>query len=173
MTRTENKAILIGLGCYLLFVVWQVVQFVAQICAAPDENVHQYLLLTYIVPLVLFLPLMGIPALLFVRNLRNKIGRVLPVVTMVMSGFMLVYVLYSTFVPDIPKYLIISKLGLLDSYLVVFLGAVKNGGLVFMAGCVALFIGSFLSFPPKKRRLDPVSEQIGQDGCVYLEETEG
>ena len=73
-----------------------------------------------------------------------------------MSALLLAYVLVSTLIPTIPQYLLISKLGLLDSYLLAFFNFFECGGLLLAVGCSAIFVGGLLSL---RKQNSPSSER--------------
>ncbi|MGN0493338.1 MAG: hypothetical protein ACI4F7_06795, partial [Acutalibacteraceae bacterium] len=87
------------------------------------------------------------PVLLLIRNLKNKIGKILPIVSII--NCVILFCIIST--PAVPQYIIYSKLGLVNIYLTVIMGFLKNGGFLFIIGNLSLITGSILSLPKKER----------------------
>ena len=86
------------------------------------------------------------------KNLKNKTGTLLPIISIIINSTVLLWVLFLSFTPAIPQYLIYSKLGLIDTYFTVIMRFLESGGLLLVIGHVALIVGSFLSLPKKKKQ---------------------
>ena len=97
--------------------------------------------------------LMLAPVLLFIRNLKNKTGKALPIISVIINCIILSLRLFSLFTPAIPQYIIYNKLGLIDTYFVIFISFLSEGGFLFIFGCLSLIIGSVLSLKKAEKQL--------------------
>ena len=149
MKKGKNITLIIGIICIFTIAVWQLMQFVYHSFTVLTEKNIKYFLIGDISPIAIILLLMIFPVVLLVQNLKNKTGKVLPIVSIIVNCIALLWVLFFSFTPAIPQYLILSKLGIIDVFIVNFL---KSGSLLFVIGYAALIIGSFLSFPKNQKQ---------------------
>ena len=78
--------------------------------------------------------------------MKNKAGKVLPIISIILNGAVLFYNIAILFViPNIPQYLMTNDMGILNLYLTQLLSFLKNGALLSTAGYVLLLVGSALS----------------------------
>ena len=152
MKKGKNITLIIGIICIFTFTVWQLIQSVYHGFTGLAEKNIKYFLLGYILPIAIILLLMIFPVVLLVQNLKNKTGKVLPIVSIIVNCVALLWVLFFSFAPALPQYLILSKLGIIDTYLAFIVMFLKSGGLLFVFGYAALIIGSFLSFPKNQKQ---------------------
>ena len=96
--------------------------------------------------------LLIIPVSLLAKNLKTKARTLLPIISIIINSTVLLWVLFLSFTPAIPQYIIYSKLGLIDTYFTVIMRFLESGGLLLVIGHVALIVGSFLSLPKKKKQ---------------------
>lgn len=149
MKKGKNITLIIGIICIFTFTVWQLIQFVYQSFTVLTEENIKYFLIGYILPIAIIILLMIFPVVLLVQNLKNKTGKVLPIVSIIVNCIALLWALFFSLAPAIPQYLILSKMGIIDVFIVNFL---KSGVLLFVIGYAALIIGSFLSFPKNQKQ---------------------
>ena len=147
MKKGKNITLLIGVACVFVVAVWQVIEFVFNNLPIIKEDSFKSYIVLDISPIVIVFLLLVIPVVLLVQNLENKTGKVLPIVSIIVNCVALFGVLFLSFTPTIPEYLIYNKLEMKDLYFTVILRFLENGGLLFVIGYAALIIGSFLSFP--------------------------
>ena len=152
MKKGKNITLLIGIICNFTIAVWQLMQFIYHSLTVMTEKNIKYFLNGDILPIAIIFLLMIFPVVLLVHNLKSKTGKVLPIVSIIVNCVVLLWILLFSFTPDIPQYLIISKLGIIDTYLVLIVNFLKSGGLLFIIGYALLIIGSFLSLPKKKKQ---------------------
>lgn len=153
MKKAQNIVLLIGIICNLLYILLQLAGFVYQcFTILPQWGIDnlKYSIYNYFYPSLITIALMVLPAILLIRNLKNKTGKVLPIISAMMCGVVSLSILFSLLTPAIPQYLIYSKLGLINTYLTIILSFITNGGILVLAGFVLLIVGSVMSiFKPK------------------------
>ncbi len=152
MKKGENITLLIGIICNFTIAVWQLMQFIYHSLTVLTEKNIKYFLNGDILPVAIIFLLMIFPVVLLVQNLKNKTGKLIPIISIIINSTVLLWILFLSFTPAIPQYLIYSKLRLIDTYFIVILRFLENGGLLFVVGYAALIIGSFLSFPKNKKQ---------------------
>ena len=150
MKKAKNIVLLIGIICNLLYILLQIFKFVYHcITILPPINL-KYFIIGDFVPILITIAILILPVILLIRNLKNKTGKVLPIISAMMCGVVGLSILFSLLTPAIPQYLIYSKLGLIDTYLTIILSFITNGGILVLAGFVLLIVGSVMSiFKPK------------------------
>ena len=152
MKKGKNITLLIGIICNFTIAVLQLMQFIYHSLNVLTGKNIKYFLNGDIFPIAIIFLLMIFPIVLLIRNLKNKTGKALPIISITINCTVLLWLLYFSFTPAIPQYLIISKWGVIDTYLVLIVNFLKSGGLLFVIGYAALIIGSFLSFPKNKKQ---------------------
>ena len=152
MKKGKNITLIIGIICNFTIAVWQLMQFVYHSFTVLTEKNIKYFLNGDISPIAIILLLIIFPVVLLVQNLKNKTGKVLPIVSIIVNCVALLWVLFFWLTPAIPQYLILSKFGIIETYLVFIVNFLKSGGLLFVIGYAALIIGSFLSFPKNQKQ---------------------
>ncbi|MBE6750536.1 MAG: hypothetical protein E7560_05175 [Ruminococcaceae bacterium] len=140
MKNAKNICLLIGIVLNLVIIIRNIIFFVYSIIENPNPKPIQNTLI-----IVTSILLTAIPIVLFVRNLKNKSGKALPIICIIINAGYILDILYSVFIISVPQYLTISKVGLLDTYLTVIMNFITNGGILVVIGCVLLIIGSVLS----------------------------
>ena len=150
MKKAKNIVLLIGVILNFLFILLQIFKFVYHcITILPPINL-KYFIIGDFVPILITIAILILPVILLIRNLKNKTGKVLPIISAMMCGVVGLSILFSLLTPAIPQYLIYSKLGLIDTYLTIILSFITNGGILVLAGFVLLIVGSVMSiFKPK------------------------
>ena len=143
---------LVGIACVSAVVIWQVIKTIFHYFSILNEDGFKYFIAWDISPIVIMFLLLIIPVSLLAKNLKNKTGTLLPIISKIINSAVLLWVLFLSFTPAIPQYLIYSKLGLIDTYFTVIMRFLESGGLLLVIGHVALIVGSFLSLPKKKKQ---------------------
>ena len=152
MKKGKNITLLIGIACAFAYVLFWVIQATFYYGSIVDKLGYLRAITSYILSFVIAVALLVFPTVLLVRNLKNKTGKVLPIVSAIISCVALFGGLYFSVVRAIPHYLILNELELIVAYLQMIVNSLKNGGILFIIGYVLLIIGSFLSFPKKKKQ---------------------
>ena len=115
---------------------------------------------TYIINSVLISFLVGLlmvtlPIILLCVNTKGKYSKVFTIIVTIFSALSTIYLLINSYLTAVPEYLIYSKLGILDTYLVYLL---PGGGLLRSISILSLSmitIGAILSIKKEqKKRLD-------------------
>ena len=96
------------------------------------------------------------PALLLVNNLRGKVGKVLPIVTIVITVIVMALALISALPMPIPQYLMISALGLIDTYGVMLFHYLANGGLCYLLGGGCVIVGCIITLCDNKKKVEEI-----------------
>ena len=151
MKKGKNITLLVGIACVSAVVIWQVIKTIFHYFSILNEDGFKYFIAWDISPIVIMFLLLIIPVSLLAKNLKNKTGTLLPIISIIINSTVLLWVLFLSFTPAIPQYLIYSKLGLIDTYFTVIMRFLESGGLLLVIGHVALIVGSFLSLPKKKK----------------------
>jgi len=154
MKKAKNLSLLIGVACILTVVVWRLVKAVFHYFSVLNENGFNYFIAGDALPLAIVVLSLITPTVLLVRNPKNKTGRVLPIISIIINGAVLLVLLPLSLTSTIPQYLIYSKLGLINTYFTVIMSYFEGGGILFLIGYLALIIGSFLSLPKKKQTVN-------------------
>ena len=152
MKKGKNITLLVGIACVSAVVIWQVIKTIFHYFSILNEDGFKYFIAWDISPIVIMFLLLIIPVSLLAKNLKNKTGTLLPIISIIINSTVLLWVLFLSFTPAIPQYLIYSKLGLIDTYFTVIMRFLESGGLLLVIGHVALIVGSFLSLPKKKKQ---------------------
>ncbi len=149
MKKGKNLTLLIGICCILSVIVWQIALFVFNYFAFPNAYNFKSLILS---PMAIIFLLLIVPTVLLVRNLQNKTGKALAIISVVMNIVCPLWLFFNSLNVNVPQYLIYNELGIANVYLTLFVGFLKNGGLLYIIGYMLIIIGSFLSLPSKKSR---------------------
>ena len=152
MKKGKNITLLVGIACVSAVVIWQVIKTIFHYFSILNEDGFKYFIAWDISPIVIMFLLLIIPVSLLAKNLKNKTRTLLPIISIIINSTVLLWVLFLSFTPAIPQYIIYSKLGLIDTYFTVIMRFLESGGLLLVIGHVALIVGSFLSLPKKKKQ---------------------
>ena len=152
MKKGKNITLLVGIACVSATIIWQVIKSIFHYFSILNEDGLKYFIAWDVSPIVIMLLLLIIPVSLLARNLKNKTGTLLPIISIIINSAVLLWVLFLSFTPAIPQYLIYSKWGLIDTYFTVIMGFLESGGLLFIIGYAAIIIGSFLSFSKNQKQ---------------------
>ena len=145
MKRGKNILLLIGIvwtGIVLLLNIGRF--FISAL-----NGVSDFYLALIGINVLLYALWMLFPSILLLRNLRNKRSIMIATISIIVS---VAYLLkdISALISLLPNYLLLSKLGLIDTYLTVILSYIKNSGLVVSLGQILIIIGSVLSLRKKE-----------------------
>lgn len=75
------------------------------------------------------------------RYKSGKISRIASVVMLLISVFILAFLLFNSFSVKIPEYIIMGSLGLIETYLTVIISFLKQGNFMCAAGCILFILG--------------------------------
>ena len=145
MKRGKNILLLIGIVCTGIVLLLNIGRFFISAL----NGVSDFYLALIGINVLLYALWMLFPSILLLRNLRNKRSIMIATISIIVS---VAYLLkdISALISLLPNYLLLSKLGLIDTYLTVILSYIKNSGLVVSLGQILIIIGSVLSLRKKE-----------------------
>ena len=153
MKKAKNIVLLIGIIFNSLYILLQLFRFVYDcvtvVLRFGFDNLRYFIYNDFFSSLITF-ALMILPVILLILNLKNKAGKVLPIISAVMCGVVSLSIIFSLVTPAIPQYLIYSKLGFIDTYFTIILSFITSGGILYFIGFVLLTVGSILSLIKSK-----------------------
>lgn len=145
MKKTKNILLLVGIIPIIIYLSTSAYGLLANgIQLFSDYHLTLMLINILFAILVLVLPL-----ILLVRNLKGKSSKAVAIICIIASVAYIVRDLSLVF-RSLPKYVVLSELGLIENYLTVILSYIKNGGLIKILGQVAVIIGSAISIGKEK-----------------------
>lgn len=149
MKKFKNIALLVGIGCNSILILWNILKSISAWFSAIDDIPIKYFFLSNILPIVFLILLMILPMILLLCNLKNKNVKILSIVTILVSVIAFAMTLFGSVTPAIPQYLIYSKIGLIDTYFTVLLSFFTSGGFVLLISHLHFIIGGVLSLRKK------------------------
>lgn len=153
MKKAKNIVLLIGIIFNLLYILLRLFRFVCDcvtvVLQFGFDNLR-YFIYNDFFPSLITIALMILPVILLVLNLKNKAGKVLPIISAAMCGGVSLSILFSSATPAIPQYLIYSKLNLIDTHFISILHFITSGGILLFTGFALLTVGSIMSLIKSK-----------------------
>ncbi len=153
MKKAKNIVLLIGIILNLVYILSNILKFVYHcVTVVPQIGMNglRYGINSYILSNIVIVFVMALPTILLFLNLKNKAGKVLPIISAAMCGGVSLSILFSLVTPAIPQYLIYSKLGLIDIYFTIILSFITSGGILLLTGFALLTVGSIMSLIKSK-----------------------
>ncbi len=147
MKKTKNILLLLGICLYMLNVCLECYTFLPNVDFF--KQISPYVINNVLIMLVAGLLFVTLPTILLCMNIKGKYSKVFTIIVIVLNSLFAVYLSINTFLTAIPTYLIYSKLGILDTYLIYLL---PGGGLlrsVSVISFVVITIGAILSIKKK------------------------
>lgn len=163
MKKGKNITLLIGIACILTVVLWKAIEFVFNCSSIIKEDSFKYSMILDKLPILIIFLFLIIPVILLIRNLKNKTGKLIPIISIIVNSIVLFWVFFFSFSPDIPRYITINEFGLIDIYFKIIMQFLESGGLLLVVGYVALIIGSSLSLLKNKQNI------INEEGTAITE----
>lgn len=154
MKKAKNILLLTGIISCAIYFVWSLVRVVIDLSLVQDENGVIFVLANQLFPALFWTLLLIFPVLLLVRNLQEKDGKVMPILSTSVYAAILAVWFFTALTPAIPQYLIFSKIGLVDTYFIHVLIYMGEGGWLLFAGMAGVFIGSILSLPKRNKKVE-------------------
>ena len=152
MKKSNNILLLAGIISCAVYFVWAIGFSLIEMFGSQEESWTMFVRTNMFIPALIWLVFLVFPALLLVRNLKGKGGKVMPILSMTVCTVILAVWLFTALTPAIPQYLVFSKLGLLDTYFVHVLKFMGDGGWLLLGGNVCVLIGSILSLPKRNKK---------------------
>ena len=160
MKKAKNTLLVIGLAFYVLANVIQWIKFCLDFCVFMDFSAvagiagMRYVLNSSLY-IILLLGVLGVcPAFLLAKNLRHKGGNVLPIATIAITSLVMIVLLISSLANTIPQYLIMSSVGVIDTYLTLVVSFLENGGLCYLLGGGCVIVGCILTLCDNKKKVE-------------------
>ncbi len=151
MKKARNITLIIGLICNFIFVLRSLFMYFFNLITNISEPASfNYFFVSDMLPAIIVIALMIIPVVLLVCNLKYKAVRSLSIISIVIYGIFFVSGLVANVTAGIPSHLIMSKLGLINTYWSSILSFFASGGLLLELGFLLIIIGSVLSLPKKR-----------------------
>lgn len=126
-----------------------------------SENLSRYFLNTILLTSVSVLIQLIIGALLgffTLKFLKNPLRKNVVWLAVVSGAVMLWNIIFTalSFTPAIPQYLILSQMGLIDTYITYLLPILKNGTPLMFTGSLLILIGSLMEIFKKRKNNDEI-----------------
>lgn len=139
MKKRKNILLLIGICFYVLSMLLEILIKITKDLSPYQINV----ILLYVLVTLLHIAL---PTILLILNLKNKFNKVFTIIVATLSALLSVYLLIDPYLRAIPEYLILSKLGLIDTIWVYIL---PRSGILSLISSLMITVGSVLSIEKK------------------------
>ncbi len=139
MKKRKNILLLIGICFYVLSMLLKILTIITKDLSPYQINV----ILLYVLVTLLHIAL---PTILLILNLKNKFNKVFTIIVATLSALLSVYLLIDPYLRAIPEYLILSKLGLIDTIWVYIL---PRSGILSLISSLMITVGSVLSIEKK------------------------
>ena len=152
MKKCCNIVLLMANMCFGTTFLWSVIRFFMHIAGATEgDSIVAYYFNNQLLPALSMLLLMALPVWLLVRNLKNKSGKALTILTIVLHAVFLVI----SVLPAMPhRYLLWSALGLMDTTLGLVLMVLCSESALLLAGYALSVTGSVLSLLDGKKKVE-------------------
>lgn len=151
MKKANNILLLSGICLYMVNVCLECYTFLPKNAG----EISTYIIISVLIPFLVGLLMVTLPIILLCVNLKRKYSKVFTIIVTIFSALPTIYLLIDPYLVAVPEYLIYSKLGILDTYLVYLL---PGGGLLRSISIISLSmitIGAILSIKKEqKKRLD-------------------
>ncbi len=152
MKKANNILLLLGICLYMVNVCLECYTFLPKNAV----EISPYIIISVLIPFLVGLLMVTLPIILLCVNTRGKYSKVFTIIVTIFSALPTIYLLIDPYLVAVPEYLIYSKLGILDTYLVYLLP--PGGGLLRSISIISLSmitIGAILSIKKEqKKRLD-------------------
>ena len=155
MKKANNILLLLGICLYMVNVCLGCYTFLPNNVDELSKPQILYVINSTIISFLSGLIVVALPIILLCVNLKRKYSKVFTIIVTIFSALPTIYLLIDPYLIAVPEYLIYSKLGILDTYLVYLL---PGGGLLRSISIISLSmitIGAILSIKKEqKKRLD-------------------
>ena len=149
MKKAKNILLLSGICLYMLNVCLECYTLLPNYDDSFSTAVSRYIINNVIIAFVAGMLFVVLPIILLCMNIKVKYSKVFTIIVVVLSSLYAAYLLINPYLTAIPVYLIFSKLGLLDTYLLYLL---PSGGLLRSIGAISFVMittGAILSIEKK------------------------
>ena len=149
MKKAKNFILLVGLIFNLLYVIFS---FVTVIFNAFSKQQNNLLLLIGVNMLssLLVISISIIPFILLIFNLKNKTGKVLPIISGLISFSVCIITILNAFTIQIPQYLVLNSIGFVEMLIIYITNLFTSGIFLIFIGFATLTVGSIISLIKNK-----------------------
>ena len=148
MKKAKNIILLIGVVVIVLSSAFLTYNFFSLLDFTSMDAEHNFY--SYQLPMTIISAFLVLPILLFVRNLMEKTGKVLPVVSIVVNSIILILMVVFSFVSAVANFIIVSEVGLTEDGVGYLFNFLSNGTFLIVSGLALVIVGSALSLVKKK-----------------------
>ncbi len=143
MKKAKNILLLAGICAYVFNGIFKFLRTAPNI----KDGLSSYVITGAMITTLSVLLFVTLPVILLVLNLKNKYSKVFTVIVVTLSALSSAYLLIDPYLRAIPEYLILSKLGLIDTILVYFL---PSSGILSLTSSIVITVGAILSIKKQK-----------------------
>lgn len=111
-------------------------------------EISPYIIISVLIPFLVGLLMVTLPIILLCVNIMGKYSKVFTIIVTIFSALPTIYLLIDPYLVAVPEYLIYSKLGILDTYLVYLL---PGGGLLRSISIISLSMITIGAILPIKK----------------------
>ena len=120
MKKAKNILLLVGICLYIINAALGFLYTLPNI-SHNNEVISSYTITSALFCVFGILLFIALPAILLCLNLKNKYKKVFSIIVATLSALASVYILIGPYILAVPQYLILSKIGLIDTWWGVFL----------------------------------------------------
>ena len=150
MKKAKNILLIVGIALYGLANLLNVALVIYNSSVFVSAAGLRYVFNSVLYMLILQCAVGVCPVLLLVKNLRRKVSKVLPILTIVITALMMVVSWVSSLANPIPQYLIMSSVGVIDTYGTLLFHYLGNGGLCYLLGGGCVIAGCIVTLCENK-----------------------
>ncbi len=155
MKKPNNIILLIGNGCFVFAFLWSLARFFIHLFGVTDgDSIVTFYVFNELIPTLSILLLMVPTVILLMCNLMNKSGKVLPIFVAVFNTVFLDMSIVMMALPAIYRYLLLSKLGLVDTTLGVVVRYLCGGSILLLAAYTLSVGGGILSLVDQSKKVE-------------------
>ena len=155
MKKSNNIVLWMAIGCFAVTFLWSITRFFIHIVDASDgDSIITFYVHNQLIPALSLLLVMALPAWLLVCNLKNKSGKIFPILVMVVLSVFLVMSIVNMFLPAIYRYMLWSALGLVDTTVGVVLMWLCSGNMLLLTGYALSVGGCIVSLVDQSKKVE-------------------
>lgn len=153
MKKANNILLLAGICLHiinsLIIDIWKVIRNIH-----PDNNdIILYMVISILFSVIGTLLYIALPTVLLCLNLKNKHNKVFAIIIAALNVLVAIRSLIGPYILAVPQYLVISKLGLIDTYWCIWLlSLLPDFGVISLVSSVLIAVGAILSKENTKKK---------------------
>lgn len=149
MKKAKNVLLLTGICLYAINVVLELFIFLPNISSFAKSIIPYVITSIFICVLKIAIVVM-LPTILLCLNLKDKFSKIFTIIVVILSALSNVYLLIDPYLSAIPQYLILSKLGLVDTW---FIYLLSGNGILCLISSILITIGAIMSCKKSKSEI--------------------